>query len=85
MMEITKYNEVQQPTRMGRLINAAKTSVLLAPFALAGGAHAQELEALTTKATGGVGGIVAAVATIAGVALAIGLIVWGVGKLKPRG
>jgi hypothetical protein len=84
MTNIKKFNQLQ-PAGRARLVSATKTSLYLLPFGLIGGANAQELEALTTKATGGVGGIVAAVATIAGVALAIGLIVWGVGKLKPRG
>lgn len=65
----------------------ARTALLLAPFSLVGLAGAQTtdpLADLNTKASTGVNGIIATVATVAGIALTIGLIVWGTRHLKPK-
>lgn len=65
---------------------ALRTALLALPFTV-GSAFAQTdpLATLNTKASDGVSGIVTTVATVAGIALTIGLIIWGVRHLKPKG
>lgn len=69
-------------------LRATAVAVVASGFALVNSAMAQVTDPLATlnsQASGGVSGIVATVLTIAGVCLTIGLVVWGVRHLKPKG
>lgn len=86
MHEITKAVTVTNRTRNLRVTVAAAVA---SGLALVNSAMAQAvtdpLAALNTQASGGVSGVVGTVLTIAGVCLTIGLVVWGVRHLKPKG
>lgn len=55
------------------------TAALLAPIA-----GAQDVEALAATATSGTDSVKTVVLAIAGVALTIGLVIWGVRHMKPK-
>lgn len=90
------YQFPQFMVRLSRRVNFALSSkirnffiTLFALFTVTV-SHAQttaptDVAGLVTQATSGVGGIQNAVFTILGIALAIGLGVWAVRKLKPKG
>ena len=85
MHEITKAVTVTNRTRNLRVTVAAAVASGLALVNSAMAQVTDPLAGLNTQASGGVSGIVATVLTIAGVCLTIGLVVWGVRHLKPKG
>ena len=84
-------NEITRSVLITKRPFNLRASIALAAasgLALVNSAMAQAtdpLAGLNTQASGGVSGIVATVLTIAGVCLTIGLVVWGVRHLKPKG
>ena len=85
MHEITKAVTVTNRTRNLRVTVAAAVASGLALVNSAMAQATDPLAGLNTQDSGGVSGIVATVLTIAGVCLTIGLVVWGVRHLKPKG
>lgn len=63
----------------------AFTALSIGAMSLAATAGAQDVTALGATASTGAASVLTAVVAIGGTVVAIGLLVWGASKLKPRG